>query len=80
MATTVESLAQDALKLTLDERRALIEQLLVSLETAQALHPAWHVEISRRLAAQRDGASTEWTADEAMARLAQHIHARRPAA
>lgn len=81
MVPTVQDVADAALLLTPAERRLLVEQLLDSLAPVPELHPAWHAEIARRLAATHHaGATQDRTADEAIALLGQHIARRRPAA
>jgi len=77
---TIESVAEAALKLAPEDREALVERLIASLEPEQPLSPEWHTEISRRVAEMQAGRSHFVPADEALARLAAHIHRRRPAA
>lgn len=79
MPATVQSVAEAALKLSPEDREALVERLIASLEPADALHPAWREEITRRVAEMQAGRAHLIPADEAMARLTAHIHARRPA-
>lgn len=80
MVPTVQDVADAALQLTPAERRLLVEQLLDSLAPVPELHPAWHAEIARRLAAHHAGTTQDHSADEALALLGQHIERRRPAA
>ena len=80
MTDSAQALAEAALKLSPEERELLVERLIASLEQGPALHPDWHDEIVRRLADMRAGRTRFIPADEAMARLTAHIHARRPAA
>ena len=80
MTDTAQALAEAALKLSPEERELLVERLIASLDHGPALHPDWHEEIVRRLADMQAGRTRFIPADEAMARLTAHIHARRPAA
>lgn len=80
MTPTVQTVAEAALQLSPEDREALVERLLVSLEPADALHPAWRDEIGRRVAALQSGTVKLMTADDALSQLAAHIHSRRPAA
>lgn len=80
MPVSVQSVADEAMKLPPEEREALVERLIASLEPAEALHPAWKDEIVRRVADMNAGLTRFIPADEAMARLTAHIHRRRPAA
>lgn len=79
MPDTMQAVAEAALNLSPEDREALVERLIASLEQPEALHPEWHDEIARRLAEVRAGRTQFIPIDEAMARLAAHIHARRPA-
>lgn len=78
MSTTIESLADAAMQLSPDDREMLVERLLASLE-GPALHPAWEAELARRVADMNAGRIRFTPANEAMARLADHIYSRRPA-
>jgi putative addiction module component (TIGR02574 family) len=80
MTDTAQALAEAALKLSPEERELLVETLIASLNEGPALHPDWHDEIVRRLAEMQAGRTRFIPADEAMARLTAHIHARRPTA
>lgn len=80
MAPTVQHVTDAALQLTPEKRRLLVEHRLDSLAPVPVLHPAWHAEIARRLAAHHAGAAQDLAADEAMALLDRHIERRRPAA
>jgi putative addiction module component (TIGR02574 family) len=80
MTDTAQALAEAALKLPPEEREVLVERLIASLDPGPALHPEWHDEIVRRLADMQAGRTRFIPADEAMAQLTAHIHARRPAA
>jgi putative addiction module component (TIGR02574 family) len=76
---SVQSIAEAALQLSPEERRALASRLLDSLEAPSALHPAWHEEIARRLADHRASRTDDTTAEESLAILADYIQERRPA-
>jgi len=80
MPTSVQAVAEEAMKLTPADREALVERLVASLEPADSLHPGWHDEIARRVADMEAGRTRFIPADEAMARLTAHIRRRRPAA
>lgn len=80
MSTTVQDIAEQALQLSPEDREALVERLIASLEPAEPLHPAWREEISRRVTEMNAGRTRFIPADEAMAALAAHIHSRRTAA
>ena len=80
MPDSIQVVAEAAMKLSPEEREQLVERLIASLEHGDALHPAWQGEIARRMADLQAGRVRLIPADEAMARLTAHIHARRPAA
>lgn len=80
MPTTVQTVADEAMKLSPEDRETLVERLIASLEPAQSLHPAWDAEIGRRVADMEAGRTHFIPADEAMARLTAHIHKRRVSA
>ncbi len=80
MITSVQTIAEEAMKLSAEDREALVEKLIASLEPAEPLHPAWREEIARRVADMEAGRTRFIPADEAMARLTAHIHRRRSAA
>jgi putative addiction module component (TIGR02574 family) len=80
MPSSIESIAVQALKLSAEEREALIERLIASIEPAESLHPDWAAEVVRRVADMQAGRARFIPADEAMVRLAAHIHSRRSAA
>ena len=50
MSNTVRAIEAEALKLSPEERADLIERLAATIAPAAPLHPAWEVEIARRLA------------------------------
>lgn len=56
MATELEKLEADALKLTPDERATLAQRLLGSLEDDAEIQEAWAVEVERRIAEVESGA------------------------
>ena len=76
----MQTIADQAMQLTPEDREVLVERLIASLEYAQPLHPAWRDEITRRVADMDAGRVRFIPADEAMADLAAHIHSRRSAA
>jgi putative addiction module component (TIGR02574 family) len=78
MTDNAQALTEAALKLPPEDRERLVETLIASLDQGPALHPDWHDEIVRRLAAMQAGRTRFIPADEAMARLNAYIHARRP--
>ena len=80
MSTTVQHVAEQAMQLSSEDREALVERLIASLEPAESLHPEWREEISRRVAEMDAGRTRFIPADEAMADLAAHIRSRRTAA
>lgn len=50
MSNKLDLLGAEALKLTRDEREALVQQLLASLQDDASVSEAWAVEIERRIA------------------------------
>lgn len=56
MATELEILEAKALQLTADERRALAQRLLASLDENTEIEEAWAVEVERRIAEIESGA------------------------
>jgi putative addiction module component (TIGR02574 family) len=80
MSTTVQHVAEQAMQLSPEDREALVERLIASLEPGEPLHPEWQDEIARRVAEMEAGRTRFIPADEAMAALAAHIHSRRTAA
>jgi putative addiction module component (TIGR02574 family) len=77
MTDTVQAVAEAAMKLSAEDRELLVERLIASLDSGVALHPDWREEIARRLVELQAGRTRFIPADEAMARLAAHIHRRR---
>lgn len=76
MSSTLEQLTAQALTLPPEQRAALAETLLESIDPAPPLSPEWEAEIARR-AADMDAGRTRFTpADEAMAELAAYIQSR----
>ncbi len=73
MPLNYEALAQDALKLSPQERARLAHDLLVSLEGTEEdpaeVERAWREEIERRMADVRAGNVTGIPADEVFAKL-----------
>ena len=56
METELQKLEAEALKLTADERAALAQRLLASLEEDAEIDEAWAVEVERRIAEIESGA------------------------
>ena len=56
METELQKLEAEALKLTADERAALAQRLLASLEEGAENDEAWAVEVDRRIAEIESGA------------------------
>ncbi len=69
MSTELEDVIAQALKLTPDERAALIEALVGTVQAASALHPAWDAEIARRVAEMDADASVALPAEQVLAEL-----------
>lgn len=56
METELEKLEAEALKLTPEDRAALAQRLLASLEKDAEIEEAWAVEVERRIAEIESGA------------------------
>lgn len=70
MPATLNAVEAAAMQLTDEERAELAVSLLASINPpAPALHPAWEVEIARRVADLDAGKTTTIPADEVMAEL-----------
>ena len=69
MTTTLDVLTADAMKLTPEERRELIERLADSVLPAAPLHPAWDAEMARRLAEMDAGIAVAIPAEQVFAEL-----------
>ncbi len=69
MATNLEVLEAEALKLNPADRSRLLERLIASLDTDPELEAVWEQEADRREALLASGAVTEVPAREALARL-----------
>lgn len=67
MKTQFELFAAEAMKLTLDEREALAQLLLASLEEGGGIDEALEAEIERRIADVESGATQVIPMDEALA-------------
>jgi len=79
MPTPLEIIEAEAMKLSPQERGALADKLVDSLDPVDALGPEWREEIARRVADMEAGRTRFTPADEAMAQLAAHIQSRRSA-
>jgi hypothetical protein len=83
---TLQTILEQALQLSDDERGELIGQLLRSLDsdarekelTADEWRAAWSGELDQRAREVRDGAVELFDGDEALARVRRSITARRP--
>ncbi|MCU0919195.1 MAG: addiction module protein [Burkholderiaceae bacterium] len=80
MPDSIQAVGDVAMKPSPKEHEQLFERLIASLDRGDVLHPDWHDEIARRMADLQPGRARLIPADEAMARMTAHIHARRPAA
>ena len=69
METQLEILESEALKLTIGERAALAQRLLVSLDEDAEIEDAWAAEIERRIAEVESGAVQVIPIAEALARV-----------
>ena len=69
MSLTYQQLADEAMKLTPEERVDLAEKLWISVDTPQAIAEAWDVEIERRMAQFDAGEVQTYPAEEVIAKL-----------
>ena len=69
MATLLDALEAEALKLPADEREKLLERLLASLHADPEVEAAWEAEADRREAQLQSGEAKAVPGHEAMARL-----------
>jgi putative addiction module component (TIGR02574 family) len=69
MGTQLDRLETEALKLTPDERAALAQLLLASLDLDAEIEEAWAAEIERRIADVESGAVQVIPMDEALAQV-----------
>ena len=69
MASTLEILEVEALKLSAPDRARLIDRLIASLDADQDRDEAWRAEVARRLAAINDGSATWLPGPETLAKL-----------
>jgi putative addiction module component (TIGR02574 family) len=72
--TRFQTIENDALALDPEERAALAESLLASLENADAIEKAWADEVERRIADVESGAVQLIPMDEALAQVRAKIH------
>ena len=76
MATTLDAVISEALKLTPEERTELIERLADTVLPAPPLHPEWEAEIARRVADMESGKTVGIPAQEVMGDLRCMIETR----
>jgi len=69
MMLTYQDVANEAMKLSPEERMNLAEKLWTSVDTPEAIAAAWDVEIERRLAQIDSGEVETYPADEVIAEL-----------
>lgn len=69
METQLETLEQEALKLSPGERAALAQRLLASLDEDKEIEDAWAAEIERRIADVESGAVKVIPISEALAQV-----------
>lgn len=69
MSTNFEVLEQEALKLSADERAALAQRLISSLDEQDDVDDAWAAEVERRVSAVERGEIQDIPIAEALARL-----------
>lgn len=69
MDTELEKLEAEALKLPPEERAALAQRLLASLEEDAEIEEAWAIEVERRIAEVESGAVQLIPIEEALARV-----------
>ena len=78
MTTFLDSVTADALKLSAEDRAALIERLADTVLPAAPLHPSWDAEIARRLAEMDSGMVMSLPADQVFAQARALIDAATP--
>ena len=66
---TYQDVANEAMKLSPEERVNLAEKLWISVDTPEAIAAAWDVEIERRLAQIDSGEVETYPANEVIAEL-----------
>lgn len=77
MSPALKSLTAEALKLSAEERAELAERLITSIELPPPpLHPAWQVEIARRIADLDAGRTHSIPGEQVFAELRTMIEAR----
>ena len=76
MSPTLESLTTEALKLSAEERAELAERLITSVAPPPPLHPAWEVEIARRVADLDAGRTQSIPGEQVFAELRTMIETR----
>ena len=78
MTTSLDSVTADALKLSAEDRAALIERLADTVLPAAPLHPSWDAEIARRMAEMDSGMVMSLPADQVFAQARALIDAATP--
>ncbi|WP_394792024.1 addiction module protein [Rhodoferax sp.] len=73
MATHLEVLEAEALKLAPADRSHLLERLIASLDIDPELEKVWELETDRREASLESGSAVEVPGHEAMARLRSRL-------
>jgi putative addiction module component (TIGR02574 family) len=72
--TRFRAIEDEALALEPEERRALVESLRASLDSADAIEEAWVEEVERRIADVESGAVQLIPMDIALAQVRAKIH------
>ena len=80
MTESLEAVQTAALNLSAEERAELIELLIDTVLPAPPLHPAWEVEIARRVADLDAGLTQAIPAEQVFAELRAMIEAHQPKA
>ena len=76
MTTPLKTLEAEALKLSSQDRAALIERLIDSVVPLPPLHPAWEAEIARRIDDIDNGRVEMIPGEQVFAQARAHIEAR----
>ena len=73
MATPLEALETEVLKLSADDREHLLERVLASLDVDPEIEAAWEAEADRREAQLQSGEAKAVPGHEALARLREKL-------